>query len=168
MRIFGIDPGTRALGFGVIDVRGGVARHVAHGTVRAPESAPLHERLALIRGGLVGALEAHAPNVVAVEGLFYARNVKSALTLAHARGVALEVAATLGLPVVEYSPMEMKRGLVGYGRATKPQVGRMVQRLLALPVAPPSDAADALALAICHAHSVRLGVMRTRRGKLER
>ncbi len=168
LRVFGVDPGTHALGYGVIEVRHGVAHHVAHGTVRALATHPLPQRLATIRSALAQAIAELAPHVVAIEGLFYARNVKSALTLAHGRGVALEVAASCGLPVVEYSPMEMKRGLVGYGRATKLQVAKMVQRLLALPSTPSADAADALAIAICHAHADRLSALRSRRGRLER
>lgn len=166
--MLGIDPGTRVVGFGVVDLWDGAIRHVAHGTVRAPRDQPLPARLATIRGGLEQVLRSQSPAIVVLEGLFYARNVKSVLSLAHARGVALEVAATFELPVVEYSPMELKRSLVGYGRATKLQVGRMVQRILALDVEPSPDAGDALALAICHLHAARLRSLRgdaTRRSR---
>lgn len=159
-RVLGVDPGTRVVGFGVVDLRDGAIRHVAHGTVRAPREEPLAVRLATIRAGLEQVLRTQAPAIVVLEGLFYARNVKSVLTLAHARGVALEVAATFELPVIEYSPMELKRSLVGYGRATKLQVGRMVQRLLSLDAEPSPDAGDALALAICHLHADRLRALR--------
>lgn len=158
--MLGIDPGTRVVGFGVVDLRGGAICHVVHGTVRAPRDEPLPARLATIRAGLEQVLRSQAPAVVVLEGLFYARNVKSVLTLAHARGVALEVAASFELPVMEYSPMELKRSLVGYGRATKLQVARMVQRLLGLADEPSPDAGDALALAICHLHADRLRSLR--------
>jgi crossover junction endodeoxyribonuclease RuvC len=164
LRVLGIDPGTHVVGFGVVEVRDGLLRHVSHGTVRPATGAPLEARLATIRHGLETVLRDQQPAIVAVEGLFFARNVRSALVLAHARGVALEVAAASGFPVAEYSPMEVKRGLVGYGRATKGQVARMVQRLLALASLPSNDAADALALSICHIHAARLGASRNRRG----
>jgi crossover junction endodeoxyribonuclease RuvC len=162
-RVLGIDPGSRTLGFGAVELRDGVLRHVAHGVVEARDGGALGRRLVEIRGGLAQVVTQHEPDAVALEGLFYARNVQSALKLAHARGVAMELVSSLGVPVIEYSPMEVKRGVVGYGRASKEQVARMVQRLLALPTQPIADAADALALAICHLHAVRLASLVARR-----
>jgi len=152
----------------VVEMRAGVLRHVSHGTVCVPGDVPLAMRLARMRAGIDDVMREQEPAAVAVEGLFYARNVRSALVLAHARGVALEVAAARGLAVAEYSPMEVKRGLVGYGRATKDQVARMVQRLLALGSLPSTDAADALALSICHIHAARLNGLLSRRGARRR
>lgn len=166
IRVLGIDPGSRVLGFGVVDLHDGVLRHVVHGTVSGGGAAELPQRLVAIRGGLERMIREQAPSAVAIEGLFHARNVRSALILAHARGVAMELAASLGVPIFEYAPMEVKRGLVGYGRATKDQVARMVQRLLALETLPSADAADALAIAIGHLHGERVAAQgREARGR---
>jgi crossover junction endodeoxyribonuclease RuvC len=110
--------------------------------------------LLAIHAGLVELLAAHRPDCVAIENIFHARNVRSALRLGHARGVALLAASAAGLPIVEYTPAEIKRSVVGFGRAEKQQVGQMVRLLLGLDVVPaPHDAADAIAVAICHLHS---------------
>src|SRR5215203_2760256 len=154
MRIFGIDPGSERTGYGCIDSSG--SRHVlvACGTLSAPPRTPFSERLLLIHSGLKTLLERHQPECVAVEDIFFARNVRSALKLGHARGIALLAASEAGLPVVEYAPAEIKRAVVGYGRAEKHQVQQMIKLLLGLDAVPsPHDAADALAVAICHVHS---------------
>ena len=154
MKIFGIDPGSERTGFGCIESGGSRHRLIVCGALAAPARATFPEKLTAIHTGLAALLARHRPDCVAVENIFYARNVRSALKLGHARGVALLAAAEAGLPVVEYAPAEIKRAVVGYGRAEKPQVQQMVKLLLGLDTAPtPHDAADALAVAICHVHT---------------
>ncbi len=148
----GVDPGSATTGFGVVDLVEGRLRHVANGRISPGHGPALADRLKVIHDELSALLRDVRPDAVAVESLFFARNVKSALVLAHSRGIVLLAAAEAGLPVAEYSPMEVKRATVGYGRAGKEQVQAMVARLLALQEAPGPDAADALGVAICHAH----------------
>jgi crossover junction endodeoxyribonuclease RuvC len=137
-----------------VDTDGSRHRLVICGVLSAPPRAAFPDKLKAIHEGLFGLLERSAPDCVAIENLFHARNVKSALVLGHARGVAVLAAVLAGLPVVEYSPAEIKLAVVGYGRAEKAQLQQMVKLLLGLDVVPsPHDAADALAVAICHAHS---------------
>ena len=151
MRVLGIDPGSAATGFGVVERRGGAVSYVAHGTLRTRAGAPLAERLAAIHRGLSEAIAIHAPERAVVERVFVAANPRSALVLGHARGVALAVLGEAGIPVDELAPGEIKRAVVGTGRAAKVQVQAMVTRLLALDREPGPDAADALAAAICRA-----------------
>lgn len=156
MRILGIDPGTEATGFGVIDSDG--ERHVLceYGVIAAPRAATFARKLHLIHQRLQEVVERCQPEGVVVENVFYAANVKSALRLGHVRGVALLAAVANDLPLFEYSPLEVKQAVVGYGRADKEQIQRMVMFLLALDSPPePHDAADALAVALCHAHRLR-------------
>ena len=154
MKVFGIDPGSERTGFGCIESGGSRHRLIVCGALTAPPRATFPEKLTAIHTGLAALLARHRPDCVAVENIFYARNVRSALKLGHARGVAILAAAEAGLPVVEYAPAEIKRAVVGYGRAEKPQVQQMVKLLLGLDAAPaPHDAADALAVAICHFHT---------------
>jgi crossover junction endodeoxyribonuclease RuvC len=154
VRIFGIDPGSERTGFGCIESDGSRHRMVICGSLSGPPRATFPEKLKAIHAGLSALLLLHRPDCVAVEDIFYARNVRSALKLGHARGVALLAACESGLAIAEYSPAEIKRAVVGYGRAEKPQVQQMVKLLLGLDEAPaPHDAADALAVAICHLHN---------------
>jgi crossover junction endodeoxyribonuclease RuvC len=154
VKIFGIDPGSERTGYGCIERSGSRHHLVVCGVLAAPASATFPERLKFIHAGLATLLADCRPDCVAVEGIFHARNVRSALKLGHARGVALLAASEAGLPVVEYAPAEIKRAVVGYGRADKPQVQQMVKLLLGLAQAPsPHDVADALAVAICHLHN---------------
>jgi crossover junction endodeoxyribonuclease RuvC len=160
MRVFGIDCGTNCTGYGVVDVHAGRREThliaVAAGGLRLAKDQPLPMRLAYIFSELTALLETHRPDVVAVEGVFYSVNAKSALKLGHVRGVALLAAALQGLPVAEYAPLTIKSAVVGYGLAQKEQVQYMVARLLNLAHAPePADAADALAIAICHVHTAQ-------------
>jgi crossover junction endodeoxyribonuclease RuvC len=152
MRVLGIDCGTERTGYGVIASDGREHRLVAAGVIRTRADAPLQTRLLEIARGLREVIREHQPEAVAVEQVFHAANTKTALKLAHVRGVALLAAAEAGLELGEYSPLEIKSSVVGYGRAEKSQVQRMVGSLLALdqPIAS-EDACDALAAAICHA-----------------
>jgi crossover junction endodeoxyribonuclease RuvC len=156
VRVFGIDPGSERTGYGCVETDGSRHRIVMCGAVGASASASFSDKLFEIHRRLVELLaECHADSV-AIENIFYAANVRSALKLGHARGVAMLAAAQAGLTVVEYTPAEIKRAVVGYGRAEKQQVQHMVKLLLDLPAVPsPHDAADALAVAICHVHSQR-------------
>ena len=154
MKIFGIDPGSDRTGYGCIETAGSRHRLVTCGFLSGPARASFPDKLIAIHTGLATLLAQHRPDCVAVENVFYARNVRSALKLGHARGVALLAASEAGLPVVEYAPAEIKRAVVGYGRAEKTQMQHMVKLLLGLAEAPsPHDAADALAVAICHVHT---------------
>jgi crossover junction endodeoxyribonuclease RuvC len=153
VRIFGIDPGSVRTGFGCVDSDGSRHRLVRCGAITAPQRLPFPARLHRIHTALVELIAECRPDAVAVESLFHAVNARSALQLGHARGVALLAAAQAGLEVAEYPPAEVKRAVVGFGRAEKVQVQHMVTLLLGLDAAPESlDASDALAVAICHVH----------------
>jgi crossover junction endodeoxyribonuclease RuvC len=154
VKIFGIDPGSGRTGYGCVEIAGSRHRLVIYGSLSAPARSTFPEKLDFIHAGLAVLLATHRPDCVAVESIFHARNVRSALKLGHARGVALLAASEAGLPVVEYAPAEIKRAVVGYGRAEKRQVQHMIKLLLGLDAVPsPHDAADALAVAICHVNS---------------
>src|ERR1700676_2731653 len=156
MRILGIDCGTEHTGYGLIESDGRSHRMIAAGCIRTRPKEPLEIRLLTIARGLRQVIQAHTPESAAVEEVFYAQNVKTALKLSHARGVVLLAIAEAGLSFGEYSPLEIKTSVVGYGRAEKQQVKMMVHSLLRIDVPIESeDACDALAVAICHAtHSV--------------
>lgn len=155
MRIFGIDPGSQRTGYGCVETDGRVTRLVICGAISASAADPFPQRLARIHRELLAVIAGCKPDCVAVESLFHAVNVRSALMLGHARGVAVLAAVEAGCPVVEYTPAEIKRAVVGYGRAEKHQVQQMIKLLLGLAEPPsPHDAADALAVAICHLHSM--------------
>jgi len=153
MRVLGIDCGSARTGFGVIDSDGESHRVVAFGAVQTSSKQSFPKRLHKIHEDLSALIRKFSPDEVAVEEVFYATNVKSALKLGHIRGVALLAATEAGIPVSEYSALEVKSSVVGYGRAEKRQVQEMVKHLLRLQEIPqPDDAADALALSICHVH----------------
>jgi crossover junction endodeoxyribonuclease RuvC len=155
VRIFGIDPGSERTGYGCVETDGRRYQLVACGAITALAGDAFPQRLARIHRELAALLTTWRPDCVAIENLFHANNVRSALKLGHARGVAMLAAVEAGCPVVEYTPAEIKRAVVGYGRAEKHQVGQMVKLLLGLDKPPsPHDAADALAVAICHLHSI--------------
>ena len=162
MRILGIDPGLRLTGFGVIEANGARLSYVTSGCVRSGEG-DLASRLKTIFDGLNEVISAHLPGAVAVEKVFVNKNPQSTLALGQARGTAICAVVIAGLPVAEYTALQVKQSVVGNGHAAKEQVQQMVRRLLALPGAPSADAADALACAICHAHS---GGARVRRGRV--
>lgn len=155
VRVFGIDPGSERTGYGCVETDGRRHHLVACGAIAAAAGDTFPQRLARIHRELSALLAACNPHCVAIESLFHAVNVRSALKLGHARGVAVLAAVEAGCDVVEYTPAEIKRAIVGYGRAEKPQVQQMIRLLLGLDKAPsPHDAADALAVAICHSHSM--------------
>lgn len=152
MRVLGIDPGTAITGYGLVEALTGRAPQLVEcGVIKTLPRDPLPERLRLIHDELLGLIDRLAPESVVVEGVFAARNVRSALVLGHARGAILLAAALRGLPVTEYSPAVIKQTVVGRGAALKPQVGFMVAQLLRLKSAPrPADAADGVAIALTH------------------
>jgi len=155
VRVFGIDPGSERTGYGCVETDGSRHRIVVCGAIRAPGSASFPDKLLHIHSQLSALIRECRPGCVAIENLFHAVNVRSALKLGHARGVAMLAAVEAGVPVCEYTPAEIKRAVVGYGRAEKHQVQHMVKLMLALPAVPsPHDAADALAVAICHVHTI--------------
>ena len=151
-RILGIDPGSRLTGIGVIEIAGGRSRCLTHEVVRLGDG-PLPARLLALMQRLRALCAEFRPDEVAMEQVFVHRNVASALVLGEARGVAVCAVAEAGLPLHEYSPASIKQAITGNGRAEKTQVQHMVRMLLNLPVSPAADAADALACALCHAHS---------------
>lgn len=154
LRILGIDPGSNATGFGVVEDigrRGDELRHVAHGTIRPPRGGALSLRLHVLQRALREAIERYAPEIACVEEVFVATSPRSALVLGQARGALLACVGEAGLTLVEYAPARIKLSVTGSGRAPKLQVQRMVARRLGLETAPAADAADALAAAICHA-----------------
>jgi len=160
VRVFGIDCGTEVTGFGVVETcdaeRQPRLKCVAMGAIRPPRNKPLAVRIEQVHRELMAELERWQPDAVAIEDAFFSVNAKSALKLGEVRGVALLAAARLGLAVAEYAPLSVKSSVVGYGLAKKEQVQFMVARLLDLAELPqPADAADALAIAICHIHTAQ-------------
>ncbi len=152
MRILGIDPGSRITGFGIIDVNGDRATPVRHGVIKTG-GGEFPERLGIIFSGIRDLIDEHAPAEVAIESVFVSRNAGSALKLGQARGAAVCAVISRGLPVSEYSPRSVKQAIVGRGGADKVQVQHMVSVLLQLQELPVEDAADALAVALCHQHT---------------
>lgn len=160
MRVFGIDCGTEFTGWGVVELdpasRNRDLVHRAAGTIRLSKKDKTPQRLLQVYAELTGLITLHSPDCVAIEDVFFSANAKSALKLGQVRGVALLAAASCGAPVAEYAPLSVKSAVTGYGLAAKEQVQFMVTRLLSLQTAPDSpDAADALAIAICHLHTAQ-------------
>jgi crossover junction endodeoxyribonuclease RuvC len=154
VRIFGIDPGSERTGYGCLESDGTRLRLITCGALSPPRGASFPDRLRAIHDGLFALIARSKPDCAVVESLFHAKNVRAALKLGHARGAALLAASQACVPVFEYAPAEIKRAVVGYGRAEKQQVQRMVTLLLGLDAPPtPFDATDALAAAICHTHA---------------
>ena len=154
MRILGIDPGIGTVGFGVVDSDKGRDTYVACGVITTPPNTALSPRLDMIYNDINELIVTFAPDAISVEELFFSKNITTGISVAHGRGVILLGAYRSGVPVFEYTPMQVKQAVVGYGNAKKPQVIYMVQKLLAMKTPPrPDDAADALALAICHSRS---------------
>ncbi|MDD5175391.1 MAG: crossover junction endodeoxyribonuclease RuvC [Sterolibacterium sp.] len=162
MRILGIDPGLRITGFGVIEKRANKLSYVTSGCIKTGEGGALPERLKMILDGIAEVVAAQQPDQAAIEKVFVNVNPQSTLLLGQARGAAISALVLAGLPVAEYSALQIKQAVVGQGKAAKQQVQQMVRRLLVLPGDPSPDAADALACAICHAHGGQgLGALAT-------
>lgn len=158
MRILGIDPGFAIVGYGVIDYEKGKYKTVDYGKITTPAGMDMPQRLKEVYDGVLRLIELFKPDVLAVEELFFNTNVKTAIAVGHARGVIVLAAANSGIKINEYTPLQIKQAVVGYGRADKNQVQQMVKMFLGLKEVPkPDDTADALAVAICHANSSSLG-----------
>ncbi len=154
MIILGIDPGLAIVGWGVIEYSGSKFTTLGYGSIETPAHTPTEDRLALIHKGLAQIIETYHPEQMAVEELFFNTNITTGIRVAEARGVILMCAKELGVKIFEYTPLQVKQAVVGYGRAEKKQVITMVTALLGLSKPPkPDDTADALAIAVCHAHS---------------
>ncbi|BCG60485.1 crossover junction endodeoxyribonuclease RuvC [Paenibacillus sp. URB8-2] len=157
MRILGIDPGIAIVGFGFIDKNGSKLTPVQYGCIQTEAHTPEEERLLHVYEGMLQLIDRYKPEAVALEKLFFNRNVTTAMSVGQARGVLVLAAVQRGLPVAEYTPMQVKQAIVGYGKAEKKQVQEMVRMYLKLSAVPkPDDVADALAVAVCHAHSYTL------------
>jgi crossover junction endodeoxyribonuclease RuvC len=165
--ILGIDPGSRRTGFGVIRLTGAQTDYISSGVIRIPETA-LPERLKVIFDGISEIINRYQPEEVAIENVFMAKSAGSALKLGQARGAAIVAAVSRGLPVAEYEARKVKQSVVGTGAATKIQVQHMVRTLLNLPGDPQEDAADALAVALCHAHTQKSLISAASAGKFRR
>jgi crossover junction endodeoxyribonuclease RuvC len=160
MLVLGIDPGTAITGYGLVTERGADAVAVAHGAITTPSGMPLPDRLMAIQRELSALIEQYHPDHAAVEELFFNKNVRTALAVGHARGVVLLTLAQANVRIFEYTPLEVKQAVTGSGRADKRQMQQMVALLLNLDKIPkPDDAADALAVAVCHLHSARLAAL---------
>lgn len=153
MIILGIDPGFAIVGWGVIEYSGSRFKVLGYGSVETPAHIPMEERLVMINDGIKELIDTYHPDVMAVEELFFNTNITTGIRVAEARGVIIMRAHSLGVKIFEYTPLQVKQAVVGYGRAEKKQVIAMVTRLLNLEKPPkPDDTADALAIAVCHAH----------------
>ena len=160
MLVIGIDPGTAITGWGVVSGDGNDLELIAYGTVTTPAGTPLPQRLQVIYRELTDIIARWQPESSAIEELFFSKNAKTALAVGHGRGAAMLALANAGLPIAEYKPLEVKQAITGYGGADKQQIQQMVKLLLSLDDIPrPDDAADALAVAICHLHSARLRML---------
>ena len=155
MRILGIDPGSHVTGYGLIEKQGNYLQHVLHGEVKPRKDALLSTVLSLIFQQLSAVIAETIPQAIAVENIFYGKNIRSLIKQGQVRGVVIFAGAAQHVPVFEYSPLEIKKAVVGYGRAEKRQVQIMVKAILKLSSLPPADAADALAAAICHANFLK-------------
>ena len=154
MRILGIDPGYAILGWGIIEMKGNKFTPIKYDSILTEAKTDMTDRLKIIYNSLMNIIAEYEPEVASIEELFFNTNTKTAIMVGQARGVAIVACANSGLPVFEYTPLQIKQGLVGYGRADKKQVQTMVKTILSLDSVPkPDDTADALAAAICHGHS---------------
>ena len=154
MRILGIDPGLAIVGWGVIEYQNAKIIPIAYGAIRTPKDTPTEDRLSMIYDGMKQLIERYHPEEMSIEELFFTNNITTGIRVAEARGICLLAAKQANIPLQEYTPMQIKQAVVGYGKAEKMQVIAMVTSLLGLKEPPkPDDTADALAIAICHAHS---------------
>ncbi len=155
MRILGIDPGIAIVGYGVVDKEGNRYKTVAYDAVTTRAHTPLEERLKIVYDGICEIIKLYKPDVMSIEELFFNNNAKTALTVGQARGVIILAAVQNNLPVCEYTPLQVKQALTGYGRAGKAQIQQMMKSMLGLSSVPkPDDVADALAIAVCHGNSM--------------
>ncbi len=161
MKVLGIDPGSRITGYGLVVKEGNRLIHVDNGAIYTDSQKNFPLRLQRIYRGLTEVIEKHHPDEIAVENIFFATNVQSALKLGQARGAAIVAGVNAGLPVFEYTALQVKQAVVGHGRAAKDQVQKMLKALLNLPEIAQEDASDALAVAICHIHSAKLNSLRS-------
>lgn len=156
MKIMGIDPGLASVGYGIIEHSSQSSRMITCGTITTTPDKSLAQRLAHIHDALVAIIDEHRPEAAAVEDLFFCNNAKTVIAVAQGRGVCMLATAKRDVAVFEYTPLQIKQAVVGYGKASKPQVEKMIRAILCLQEAPSSNhAADALAIALCHAHSHR-------------
>ena len=156
MRILGIDPGIAIVGYGIVDKEGNRYKTVAYDAVTTRAHTPLEERLEKVYNGVDEIIKTYKPEVMSIEELFFNNNAKTALTVGQARGVIILAAVKNGIPVYEYTPLQVKQALTGYGRASKTQIQQMMKSMLGLTEIPkPDDVADALAIAVCHGNSIR-------------
>lgn len=159
MRTLGIDPGSRVTGYGVVEQAGGRIVRVDHGEIRIRNGEPFTRCLSRIFDELAEVIQRTRPDAIALEDIFYGKNVKSLIKQGHVRGVALLAASRSGVPAYEYTPLEVKKAVVGYGQAEKHQVQMMIRAILQLHETLPPDASDALAVAICHTHTKKEAVL---------
>lgn len=158
MIIMGIDPGFAITGFGVVEYKGNKFSVLDYGAITTDASMKMSQRLLILHNRLEEIIYKHKPDAIAIEELFFNKNIKTALTVGHGRGVAVLAAAQSGVEIFEYTPLQVKQSVVGYGRAEKAQIQQMVKAILNLSAIPkPDDVADALAVAICHGNSHRMG-----------
>ncbi|NLN41209.1 MAG: crossover junction endodeoxyribonuclease RuvC [Clostridiales bacterium] len=158
MIVLGIDPGMAIIGYGVVEKKNNILRPIDYGAITTPPTMEIPQRLVTIYDAVQELIARFQPDEVAIEELFFNKNVKTAITVGHARGVSVLAAAKTGLNLYEYTPLQVKQSVVGYGRAEKSQIQQMVKALLGLKEIPkPDDAADALAVAICHIHCADMG-----------
>ena len=153
IRVLGIDTSLRSTGIGILDAAGSRMTPVYYGIIKNPPGRPLSACLLFLQDEIEKLIREHEPQAVAIEGIFYAKNVKTMMILSHARGAIIAQCARMGLPVYEYEPRRVKMAVAGFGGAEKAQIQKMVKTLLALPEEPQNDAADALALAVTHLHN---------------
>ncbi len=163
MVIMGIDPGFAITGYGIVKYEGNKFSPIDYGAITTEASMALPQRLLVLNNSLEDLIAKYKPDAISVEELFFNKNIKTALTVGHGRGVAILAAAKSGTEVFEYTPLQVKQSVVGYGRAEKAQVQQMIKVILNLPAIPkPDDVADALAVAVCHGHSYRMGALTER------
>ena len=168
MRILGIDPGIAIVGFGLIESDRGGQRMLQYGAITTPKELPLAERLVLIGNDMEELIAQLKPDAIAVEEMFFTNNITTGIAVAHGRGIVLYTAQKSGVPLYEYTPMQVKMAVTGYGKAEKRQVMDMTKRLLDLKAVPkPDDAADALAIALCHARSATSLLSRVQGGEVK-
>ena len=157
MIVLGVDPGSRTTGYGILQKSNNVITCAASGVIESSGSIPFYDRIYRIFTGMVDIMKQYQPDEMAIEDVFFAKNVKSSLKLGHARGAALIAAVSCNVEIFEYTPLQIKQSVVGYGRATKDQVRSMVQMILRLPSKLGPDTSDAIAAAICHMNWTRYG-----------